>query len=79
MGGEVINGEWVGAESGRQIDDEGSKSVSEGGRGASSGDNLVLHEVKADKPRCALRLEVAAHSVLHHGLQFVGVVGLSVD
>lgn len=46
---------------------------------ASSGDDLVLHDMKADESRRALRLEVTAHGVLHHGLQFVQGVGLSVD
>jgi len=46
---------------------------------ASSGIDLIFDEMKPDDSRTCIRFEMTAHGVLHHGLQFVEGVGLSVD
>ena len=44
--------------------------------GASRGDNLVFDDVETDESRSVLGLEVAAHGILQHGLQFLEGVSL---
>ena len=47
--------------------------------GVSSGNNLVLHQVKANEPRSRLGVEVATHRIADHLPEFIQRLGFRED